>query len=91
MNVNRWRKQLGLNELSDADLNRQVTSIDTDAGKATLVDMTGTDARTNQKARLIGVIVPRANQTWFYKLMGDEQVVGQQKDAFAKFVQTTKY
>jgi hypothetical protein len=55
------------------------------------VDMTGTDARTGQKARLIGAIVPQANQTWFYKLMGSEQIVAREKDAFSKFVQTAKY
>jgi hypothetical protein len=54
------------------------------------IDMTGTDAN-GQKARLIGAIVPQASQTWFYKLMGSEQVVDREKDAFAKFVQTATY
>jgi hypothetical protein len=55
------------------------------------VDMTGTDARTGQKTRLVGAIVLQANRTWFYKLMGNEQVVTEQKDAFMKFVQTAQY
>jgi len=91
MNVNRWRGQLGLSPLSDDALNKLVTSMDTAAGKAMLVDMAGIDGRTNQKARLIGAIVPQGNRTWFYKLMGTEQLVEKEKDTFSKFVQTVKY
>jgi len=90
-NVNRWRGQLGLGVLSDDELKKLLAPIDTTVGKAMLIDMTGTDARTSQKARLVGAIVPQGGQTWFYKLMGNEQVVEREKDAFAKFVQAVKY
>jgi hypothetical protein len=90
-NVNRWRGQLGLAQVSEAEVNKLVTQVDTGGGKAMLVDMTGTDARSGQKARLVGAIVPQANGTWFYKLMGNEEVVAAQKDAFVKFVQTAQY
>lgn len=90
-NVNRWRGQLGLGQASEAELSKLVTQVDTAGGKAMLVDMTGTDARTGQKARLVGAIVPQANRTWFYKLMGNEEVVAAQKDAFSKFVQNAHY
>jgi hypothetical protein len=90
-NVNRWRGQLGLSPLAGAELNKEVTAVDTSAGKASLVDFSGKDARTGQNARLIGAIVPQGGRTWFYKLMGNEQVVQAQKDAFTKFIQTAKY
>jgi hypothetical protein len=90
-NVNRWRGQLGLGPLDESDVTKQVMPVDTDGGKAMLVDMTGTDAKTGQKARLVGAIVPRSGRTWFYKLMGNEQVVAREKDAFTRFVQTAKY
>jgi hypothetical protein len=91
MNVNRWRGQLGLAPLSDSDLTKQVTSVDTPGGKAMFIDMTGADAKTGQKARMVAAVVPQASQTWFYKLMGNEQIVEHEKDAFAKFVQSVKY
>ncbi|HEV2209130.1 MAG TPA: hypothetical protein VG167_10175 [Verrucomicrobiae bacterium] len=91
MNVNRWRGQLGLSQLGDADLDKALTPVDTAGGKAMFVDMTGTDPRTGQQARLVGAIVPQGAQTWFYKLMGGEQVVSQQKDSFMKFVQNVQY
>jgi hypothetical protein len=90
-NVNRWRKQLGLNDLSESDVNKLVTSVDIPGGKAIFVNMAGTDGRTGEKTSLVAAIVPREQRTWFYKLMGPEQLVGQNKESFTKFVQTAKY
>jgi hypothetical protein len=90
-NVNRWRGQLGLGMLAGAELDQSTTSVDTSGGAASFVDFSGKDARTGQSARLVGAVVPQGGRTWFYKLMGNEQVVEKQKDAFTKFVQTAKY
>ena len=89
-NINRWRGQLRLSPLSEVEIGKLVTSVDSPVGKAMFVDMTGTDP-SGQKARLIGAVVPAGSQTWFYKLMGNEQLVDREKDAFSKFVQTVKY
>ena len=90
-NFNRWRGQLGLTPVAEADLAKELQSLDLPGGKATLADITGQDARTGQKARLLAAVVPRSGETWFYKLMGNAQVVQQEKDAFLKFVQGVKY
>jgi hypothetical protein len=90
-NLNRWRGQLGLGPVTEADLATQVQSLDLQGGKATLADIAGQDAKTGQKARLLAAVVPRSGETWFYKLMGNAQVVQQEKDAFMKFVQGVKY
>ena len=55
------------------------------------VDLSGTDARSGQPARLVGAMVPQAGQAWFYKLMGNPAVVQAQKDALTKFVQSATY
>jgi len=86
-NVNRWRGQLGLQPISEI----LTSSIDVVGGNAQVVDLSGTDSKTGKPARLVGAIVPRSGQTWFYKLMGDPQIVAQQKDAFIKFIQSAKY
>jgi hypothetical protein len=86
-NVNRWRGQLGLPAISEI----LTGSIDVAGGKAQVVDFTGTDSKTGKPSRLIGAIVPQNGQTWFYKLMGDPEIVAQQKDAFMKFVESAKY
>jgi hypothetical protein len=90
-NVNRWRKQLGLAEQSADEISKSVTTVEAAGGKATLVEMSGTDARTGRPAAVIGAMVPQGGQTWFYKLMGDANVVAAQRDAFTRFVQTAKY
>jgi hypothetical protein len=90
-NVNRWRRQLGLTPMPEGELSKLLTTFDVPGGKAVLVDMSGTDAKTRQSARLIGAIVPREDRTWFYKLMGNEQLAEREKAAFIKFCQTAKY
>ncbi|MEO8428051.1 MAG: hypothetical protein ABI651_13150 [Verrucomicrobiota bacterium] len=90
-NVNRWRNQLNLEPVEQSELSKLTTSLDVLGGKAMLVDMTGTDKKTNQKARLMAAMVGREGGTWFYKLMGDEQVVAREKEAFIKFVQSIRY
>jgi hypothetical protein len=91
MNVNRWRGQLGLPPQSEDEAMQSLASIDAGGAKASLVEMSGTDTRTGQPAQLVAVIVPQADQTWFYKLMGDAAVVAGHKDEFIKFVQGVKY
>lgn len=89
-NLNRWRNQLGQAPLSD-DAVSQLPTLDVPGGKAVVTDFTGTDARTGKPSRLVGVVLPRNGQTWFYKLMGDPEVVGAQKEAFLAFVQSAQY
>ncbi|MGH7975143.1 MAG: hypothetical protein ACREDS_00765 [Limisphaerales bacterium] len=90
-NVNRWRGQLGLPQISETDLQPLINSIDAPNGKISVVDFTGKDSKTGKPTRLIGAVVPQNGQTWFYKLMGDETVVAQQKDAFIKFIRSANY
>lgn len=90
MNVTRWRNQLGLAPMSEADFSKQAQTIDVGGAKGTVVDMTGTVGKSGEQ-RLVGIIVPQVSDTWFYKLMGDPKVVEQQKDTFIKFVQTAKF
>jgi len=89
-NLNRWRAQLSLPAMS-GDEAAKLPTIDAAGAKAVVTDFTGTDARAGKAARLVGVVLPLNGQTWFYKLMGDPDLVGQQKDSFLKFVQSAKY
>jgi hypothetical protein len=81
-NVNRWRTQLGLPE---ADTTPVMLPLAAAGTTAALVELQG------EKSGLVGVIVTRSSETWFYKLMGLPPSVAEQKDAFVKFVQGVKY
>jgi len=89
-NVNRWRAQLGLAPATDDDVAKLAT-IDASGAKAAVLDVSGVNPSTGKPAELVGVVLPLGGQTWFYKLMGDADVVTQQKDAFLKFIQSAKY
>jgi hypothetical protein len=91
MNLNRWRQQLGLAPAQPAEMSGLVKPLASAGEKAVMVEMSGTDARTSQKARLVAVVVPREQQTWFYKLMGDEQIVQRELSAFTNFTSNVKY
>ena len=90
-NLNRWRTQLGLGPVADADLAKEIQALDLPGGKASVAEIAGKDPKNAQDARLLAVIVPRSGETWFYKLMGNAQLVQQEKDGFLKFVQSVKY
>jgi hypothetical protein len=81
-NVNRWRGQIGLSPIGEAELAKITTRLDDKNPDMILVDMTNPDT----KRQLIGAIVPRDGQWFFYKLMGDADAVAPQKAAFAAFV-----
>jgi hypothetical protein len=81
-NVNRWRRQIGLPEVSDADLTSLVSPLDPADSQAILVDM------TNKGKRLVGAIVPRDGQYWFYKLLGDAGAVAPEKESFVAFAKS---
>ncbi len=90
-NVNRWRQQLGLAQLPESEVDKLVTPLEVQGGKATMVEMSGSGAGTGQKTRLVGAVIRQANQTWFYKLMGSEPVVERERAAFIQFVKTAQY
>jgi hypothetical protein len=81
-NVNRWRRELGLREVSDDALPPMLVPLDAAEPEARLVDL------TNNNRRLVAAIVPRDGQYWFYKLRGDIAAVNQERDAFVAFVKS---
>ena len=89
-NVNRWRGQLSLPDAEEADLAGLVTPLDGKIPGAMLVDLNGKSSKTGQPARLIGAIVPRDGQWFFYKLLGDPDAVAPQKDAFIAFAKAAR-
>jgi hypothetical protein len=90
-NVNRWRRQVSLPAIDETQMTKAVQQLDVQSDKGTLLDVDGTDAKSGQPARLIGVAVPHGGQTWFFKMIGDAKVVAREKDSFTKFVQSVKF
>jgi len=88
-NINRWRGQLGLAPLAEADLAGTTTALDGAGGlHFTVVDLSGQAAGT--PARMLGAILSFGGQTYFFKLTGPDALVAREKNAFLDFLKTVK-
>lgn len=82
-NVNRWQRQMKLPESDEKSLASLASPLDPAIPNAVLVDL------ANGSQRLLGAIVPRGDQWWFYKLMGDSAAVGAERETFIRFAKST--
>ncbi len=90
-NLNRWRGQLGLELWSNAEIRKSAKVLSVDGSDGTLVDLVGTDSKTKKPSCTIGVIVPRGDSSWFFKLTGDIELAQREKANFEAFVQSVKF
>ena len=87
-NVNRWRGQVGLPALSDAEAAAAIERFEVNGLKVGIVDIV--DPSTKSGTHLIGAMVPFNGATWFFKLLGPDAAVAPQKQAFREFLNTVK-
>lgn len=87
-NVNRWREQLKLSPITEE---AQAGSSFPVAGH----DMLLVDVASEQpleanagKTRILGGIYPLHGETWFFKMMGPDELVAAQRGAFKEFLQS---
>ncbi|MCF3649470.1 hypothetical protein [Synoicihabitans lomoniglobus] len=85
-NLNRWRKQIGLAELSAADAQATVEHVDTPTFHADFVDYSG--SVDGAPTRIMGAILHHGGESWFFKLMGPANIVENEAAAFRAFVQS---
>jgi len=84
-NVNRWRGQLSLAPITEADLPKTTAPVENLSG-AVLADLSSADGTK----RTLAVIVPCAGQTAFYKMTGAPAAVEAERTRFIAFVQAAK-
>ncbi len=92
-NVNRWRGQIQLPPITEAELPAAITSFDLPAGKFQLVDLTSTEPLLDgkHKARILGAWLKQAERTWFFKMNGDAETVGAQREALITFLRSVTF
>jgi hypothetical protein len=83
-NVNRWRKQLGLVPATADDLPKVTQAITLDGAAAELFDLAG------PAKRIVVVMQKRGGTIWFVKMMGDSELVGEEKQTFQSFIASIK-
>ena len=82
-NVKRWRRQLGLADIDDAAVAQLARPLDGGPEGSVIVDL------QNESRAMVGAIVPRGGQWWFYKLLGDPAAVAGAREALVVFARGT--
>jgi hypothetical protein len=87
-NVNRWRDQLKLTPITNEA--EAGTPMSVDGRDMFLVDLVSDEpvAPGDSKSRILGGIFPLPGETWFFKMMGPDQLVSSQRDLFVQFLQS---
>ena len=87
-NVNRWRGQVQLPPIPDADVAKAVMRVSANGLAITIVDLA--NPALNPPVRMLGAMVPFEGATWFFKLTGADALVAKEQAAFLDFVKTIK-
>ncbi len=88
-NVNRWRRELGLEPATEDQLRRDLRTLDTAAGRMSYVELTG--HVNNEERATLGAWIAHGGQTWFVTMKGPADIVRAQKPAFEAFVQSFRF
>lgn len=86
-NLNRWRGQLSLPPVGQAELEATRQTLERNQLKMTVVDLVGTGPGAQ---RILGAMIPHGGATWFVKLMGPDALVAKERAAFTAFLDTIK-
>jgi len=89
-NINRWRGQVGLPDATPDQLSRDIREINLAGTKASFIDLIGPESAPRRE-RIVGIVLPRGNMTWFFKMRGPADQVERQLTAFQAFVESVKF
>jgi hypothetical protein len=84
-NVNRWRGQLGLGSVSNAEADASAKPFVVPTGEAKLVELSG------ESKNMTVILVSEGASTWFFKSMGSKAAVEREHAAFVEFVKSVQY
>ncbi len=79
-NVKRWRKQIGLADIPDAEIAKLAQPLAGAPEGSIIVDL------KNEARSLTGAIIPLSGQWWFFKLLGDAPAVASARESFIAFL-----
>ncbi|HOK88385.1 MAG TPA: hypothetical protein PK379_00010 [Candidatus Hydrogenedentes bacterium] len=92
-NINRWRRQMGLEPLDDAAIDALPT-LAVLGGPAPLVEMEGTyrdmNGNTLEQAGFLGIVRELGDQTLFIRVTGPAEVVRAHKAEFLSFCESLR-
>jgi hypothetical protein len=88
-NVDRWRGQIGLPAIDQAELAKVAQKIETFGTRGDYVELVG-PASAEKPRTILGVRADAGENTWFVKLIGDSELAAREKAHFEAFVKSLK-
>ncbi|MFV2066460.1 MAG: hypothetical protein ACC645_05730 [Pirellulales bacterium] len=89
-NVNRWRQQIQLGEISQEDLLKSTTALQVAGKQAHYVEILGPEDQKPRQA-ILAVVAIREGKAWFLKLWGDAELALQEKQRFQDFAASLRF
>jgi hypothetical protein len=86
-NVNRWRNQIGLPPIDDAELVKGRKALKSPAGELAMFDYTSDGAT---KTRLVAAILFAGGNSWFVKMVGDAGPVAASRADFVRLLESLR-
>jgi hypothetical protein len=90
-NVNRYRRQVGLEALDEQDALRALKPVKVNGLAGHSLDVTGPDTTEKAAERILAVVVRQGERTWFFKMAGPASLVGEQVAAFEGFINSVRF
>ncbi len=90
-NVNRWRGEVGLPNVTQDELSKATESIEVDGQTATYVPAIPDASKTQPNVAELAAMIKSGDQIWFLKLKGDRDVVAAQEAAFKTFLKSLHF
>ena len=89
-NINRWRGQLQLAPLEEAELLQSIQRTEVDHLPTYLVDFQ-TAENAPKPSRILGAVLQTADRTWFVKMTGPPEFIETQRQKFLDFVKSFRF
>lgn len=83
-NINRWAEQISAPIWSENSL-KNISSIEAGNIRGNYIELTGPEKS------ILAVIIEHNNASWFFKIMGESNLVTLEKENFRHFVQSVKF
>ncbi len=89
-NVQRWGRQVGLAGLTGAEVDELSSPVEVGGFDGTYVELSS-PKESDRKVSLFVAMVERRGQVWFFKMLGETELVTGQRDAFRQFLASVKF
>jgi hypothetical protein len=92
--LQRWRTEIGLEPLDEAEAKEALQSIEVDGAAAQYVDVLP-DAAKEPESKIdrgtLAAMLRRGDVIWFFKITGDRDLVAAQREHFKSFVKSVRF